>query len=78
LTVLLIGESKLVPLTVKVTSTPVDDDVGVITTDAVDAVVGVAPEIAQEYVGAVTFVSKALNVAFVGVKAPPAFWTKAV
>ena len=39
------------PLTVKVTVTPVDDDVGVITT--VDDVedVGVAPVMLHEYVG---------------------------
>ena len=40
-TVLLIGLNKLEPLTVSVTVTPVEDDVGVTTTDAVVADVGV-------------------------------------
>jgi hypothetical protein len=70
---LLIGLNRLDPLTVSVTVTPVDDDVGVTTTDAVDAEVGVAPDIVQAYVGEVTFTNMADKVAVVGVNAPPGF-----
>ena len=49
------AEGRFEPLTVRLTETPVEDDVGVITTeDAVDDV-GVAPEIDQLYVGDVMF-----------------------
>jgi hypothetical protein len=54
-------------LTVKETETPVEDPVGVTTTEAVDALVGVAPEIVQLYVGAIMFATTALNVADGGV-----------
>ena len=46
--VLLIVPTMLDPPTVNVTVTAVDADVGVTTTDDVDAVVGNAPEITQE------------------------------
>ena len=71
--VLLTGESKLLPLTVNVTVTPVELDVGVTTTEDEVADVGVAPDIAHEYVGEFMFDKSALNVAVVGVYAPPAF-----
>jgi hypothetical protein len=67
------GEVRFDPLTVKVTVTPVDDDVGVITTEDAVELVGVAPEIVQLYVGDVMFAITADNVAFAGVKAPPEF-----
>ena len=71
--VLLIIEVRLDPLTVKVTVTVVEALKGVTTTeDAVDDV-GVAPLIAQEYVGLVTLVVTADKVAFAGVNKPPAF-----
>ena len=70
---LLIADVRFEPLTVNVAVTPVEDDVGVTTTEAVVAEVGVAPVIAQEYVGAVTLVKTADNVAVAGVNAPPAF-----
>ena len=73
-----IGDNKFEPLTVNEAVTPVEDDVGVTTTEAVVAEVGVAPVIAQEYVGAVTLVRTADNVAVVGVNAPPAFCTNPV
>ena len=72
-TVLLIGLNRLEPLTVSVTVTPVDDDVGVTTTDAVVAEVGVAPDIVQAYVGEVTLGVTADKVALVGVNAPAGF-----
>ena len=53
--VLLIGEIKLLPLTVKLTVTPVDEVPGVMTTDDAVDVVGVAPVITQLYVGDVMF-----------------------
>jgi hypothetical protein len=46
--VLLIVPTMFEPPTVNVTVTAVDADVGVTTTDDADAVVGNAPEIAQE------------------------------
>jgi hypothetical protein len=67
------GEIRFDPLTVRVTVTPVDDDVGVITTEEEVELVGVAPEIVQLYVGDVMFAMTADKVAFAGVKAPPAF-----
>ena len=67
------GLVRLDPLTVKDTVTPVDELVGVTTTEAVEADVGVAPEIVQLYVGAVTFCKTADKVADVGVNAPPEF-----
>ena len=67
------GLVKLEPLTVKDTLTPVDELVGVTTTDDDVELVGVAPEIVQLYVGDVTFCKTADKVADVGVNAPPEF-----
>ena len=53
--VLLIGELRLDPLTVRVTNTLVAEDVGVTTTEDAVELVGVAPEIAQLKDGLVTF-----------------------
>jgi hypothetical protein len=78
ITVLLAGLNRFDPLTVSVTVTPVDDEPGVTTTDAVDAVVGVPPDIAQAYVGEVILLITAVKVALVGVNAPAAFCTNPV
>jgi hypothetical protein len=75
---LVIADVRFEPLTVNVAVTLVAADVGVMTTEAVVAEAGVAPVIAHEYVGEVTFVRTAVNVAVAGVKAPPAFCTKPV
>jgi hypothetical protein len=75
---LVIGDNRFDPLTVSEAVTLVAELVGVITTDAVVAVAGVAPVIVQAYVGEVTFVSTADKVAVAGVNAPPEFCTKPV
>ena len=73
-----IGDNRFDPLTVSEAVTPVEEDVGVTTTEAVVAEVGVAPVIVQAYVGAVTLVRTADKVAVVGVNAPPEFCTNPV
>ena len=78
LMVLLIGDSKLEPLTVNVTTTFVAEDNGVTTTDDDVELVGVAPDIDQLNVGLVTLGYTALKVALGGLKAPPAFCTNVV
>ena len=67
------GVIRFDPLTVKDTETPVDELVGVTTTEDAIELVGVAPLIDQLYVGDVTFCRTAERVAEVGVKAPPEF-----
>jgi hypothetical protein len=67
------GAERFDPFTERLTDMPLEEDVGVIKTDPVDAVLGVAPVIVQAYVGLDMLNKDADKVAFGGVKAPPAF-----
>jgi hypothetical protein len=72
------GLVRLEPLTVNVTSTLVAADKGVISTELVVAVAGVAPDITQLYVGLVMLLVIAARVALGGVNAPLDACTKEV
>ena len=76
--VLLMGDDRLVPLTVNVTTTDVALEFGVTTTEDAVELVGVAFVIVQAYVGDVTAVVMADSVALVGVNAPPTLTTNPV
>ena len=76
--VLLIGDNRFVPFTVNVTPTEVALELGVMTTDELVELVGVALVIDQEYVGDVMATVTADNVAVEGVNAPPELTTKPV
>lgn len=71
--VFVIGLIRFDPLTVKDTETPVEELVGVTTTEEAVELVGVAPEMVQLYVGDEMFCRTADKVAEAGVNAPPAF-----
>jgi hypothetical protein len=75
---LLIGDNRLEPFTVNVTLTEVALELGVMTTEELVELVGVALVIAQEYVGDVMPEITADNVAVDGVNAPPELTTKPV
>jgi hypothetical protein len=76
--VLVNGDNKLLPLTVKVAVTEPTDALGVTTIVELVDDVGVPFVILQAYVGDVIAVVTAVKVAVVGVKAPPALTEKPV